>query len=126
MRDDARWSRPDRPRWRSGRTILAPLLFLVVFSILLVIVSNTYLLPAVRAARTAAPPQRRELAAWSVLILTVLLVVLLGGLFLTMRLSRFFFPAKQPPRTKTTYVDAWSESAKRMPTPPAEGEDQSD
>ena len=62
----------------------------------------------------SAPPAR--------LLLSVILVILLAGVLLTFRIGRLFFPRARPPRTSTTYVDAWSESAKRMQTPPTTDE----
>jgi hypothetical protein len=56
------------------------------------------------------------------LVLAILLFILIAGMMLTFRIGRLFFPRQTPPRTQTKYVDAWAESAKRMPVPPDEDE----
>jgi hypothetical protein len=47
----------------------------------------------------------------------VLLFILFAGVVLTFRFGRLFFPRATAPRTKTQYVDAWAESARRMQVP---------
>jgi uncharacterized membrane protein YfcA len=106
-----------RPPFKPSRTYIAIFAFLVGFTVLLIIVGFYYLVPAMDAARNATPNQRRSLAAYSTLLLAVVLFVIFAGLFLTFRIGRFFFPRKTPPRTHTKYVDAWAEAGKRL-TPP--------
>lgn len=112
-------------RFRPGRTPLAVLLFFVGFAALLVFVSFYYLKPAMAAWLDATPAQRRGLAAYSWLLMALVLFALFVGLMMTFRFGRFFFPRTTPPPTKTKYVDAWAESGKRMAVPdePDESDD---
>ena len=56
-----------------------------------------------------------ELGDVSPYIVGVILFVVGVGIVLTFRVSRFFFPrAHRIERAKTQYVDAWSESARRL------------
>lgn len=98
----------------------AILTFLLAFSALLVLLIWYYLIPAGEAAKGASPHGRAELRAVSALLLAVVLFILLVGLVLTFRAGRFFFPRPPQKPTKTQYVDAWAESAKRLKVPPAE------
>jgi hypothetical protein len=99
------------------------LIFMLAFAVLIAIVSRYYLIPAMLAAKDATVREKRLLTAVSRLLLVVILFVVGVGIVLTFRVSRFFFPRQgQVLRTKTTYVDAWAESGKRM-EPPAEDED---
>lgn len=111
---------------RSGRILWGTLAFLLGFSLLIVIVSDWYLLPALEAARSANPLERKTLSAHARLLLAVVLFVLVAGILLTFRFGRFFFPRQREPGTgaapPTRYSDAWAESARRMPTPPSERE----
>jgi len=111
---------PLLPSFRSGRTYWAVLIYLVAFAVLLLVVMKFYLLPAVQAAQTASPEDRKRLAAGALLVMIVILFVLGAGLVLIFRVGRFFLPRPVPPRKRTQYVDAWAESAKRMETPPKE------
>jgi uncharacterized BrkB/YihY/UPF0761 family membrane protein len=94
--------------------------FLLGFAIFLLILSHTYLLPAFDALRTATPDEKKRIAAYSRLLLAVILVILGAGIILTFRIGRYFLPRHRPPRTRTEYTDAWAESARRMPQPPPE------
>lgn len=108
-------------RRHGGAIHWAILAFLLGFSLLLVVLIWYYLIPAGEAARDASPPDKAKLRAVSTLLLAVVLFVLFVGLILTFRVGRFFFPRPHPGTgkpVKTQYVDAWAESAKRMPTPP--------
>ena len=104
-------------RRRAGRTPWAVVTFLVGFAVLIVFVSFYYLLPAMDAALDATPRQRRGLAAYSWLLMALVLMILFVGLMMTFRFGRFFFPRSAPPASKTKYVDAWAESAKRVSVP---------
>ena len=99
---------------RSGRTMLAVLAFLLAFAILIVIVSEAYLLPALAAFNNATKAQRNEMAAYARLLMSILLVVLVIGLMLTFRMGRWFFPRSSEPPVKTKFIDAWAEAGKRM------------
>jgi hypothetical protein len=94
--------------------------FLLGFAVLLLILTHSYLLPAFGAFRTASPEEKKRIAAYSRLLLAVILVMLTAGLVLTFRVGRYFLPRHRPPRTKTQYTDAWAESGRRMPQPPQE------
>ncbi len=113
--------RPAR-RTRHGKAPWAAIIFLSLFGIGLALLARYYLLGALEAynaaAKNADAAGQHAITATSTLLLAIILVVLISGLFMTFRIGRFFFPRKTAPRTKTKYVDAWSESAKRMPTPP--------
>jgi O-antigen ligase len=111
---------------RSGRTLLAVLLYLVAFGLLLSIVSHYYLIPALIAKHSATPDQKRLLAASSRLIMALLLFVLLMGLLLTFRIGRFFFPRRRDPVKPTEYVDAWEEAGRRMKVPEDEQQEEED
>jgi|SRR5579884_1606260 len=104
----------DRHRRSLVRLATGLIAYLIGFAVLLAFISHYYLLPALAAAKTATPAEKRILVAHSRLILAIFLIVLLVGLFLTFRVARFFFP--RPPRQNkpTTYPDAWSESARRL------------
>lgn len=106
---------------RAGRAHWAALVFMLGFGVLIIGVSYYYLLPAMDAAVGATDTEKRRLAAYSRLLLAVILFVLFVGLWMTFRVGRFFFPRGQSgQRTRTKYVDAWAESARRMDTPPRE------
>jgi len=91
-------------------------IFLIGYLILLVVISHYYLLPAADSWRNATPTERRLLSASSALLLSVVLLIVIVGLLLVLRVRRYFqFPSGA--RTKTEYVDAWSESARRMKVP---------
>lgn len=90
--------------------------FLIAFTILLCILMIHFLMPAAQAAQNASPADKLKLRAVSALLLSVVLFVLFTGLLLSVRLSRRL--SSRPKPTKTQYIDAWSESAKRLKTPP--------
>ena len=105
---------------RSGKIHWSLLAFLLGFTILMIAISYYTLIPGMQAATQPGitDDEKRRLVAWYRLLLTVVLFILFAGLVLTFRFGRLFFPRPIPPRTKTEYVDAWSESAKRMSVPP--------
>ena len=120
-------ARPRRPiPHRTGRMHWAALAFLIGFTALLLVVCYGYLFPAMEAAKGATDPEKRQLVGLSRLLLVVVLLVLYGGLLLTFRVGRFFLPRSTGERTKTQYVDAWAESAKRVKVPDAEDDDDHD
>ena len=108
---------------RPGRIYWATLAFLIGFAVLIYVISDWYLLPALDAAQGATTGEKRQLAAYSRLLLAIVLVILICGILLTFRFGRFFFPRNREPSGPTKYVDAWAESGKRMQTPPAGDDD---
>ena len=115
--------RPLRAKLRtapSGRIYWATLAFLLGFAVLIVIVSDWYLLPAMDAARQAAPAERKTLAAHARLLLAIVLFILIAGILLTFRFGRFFLPRQREPSKPTRYTDAWAESARRLDVPPSQ------
>lgn len=103
-----------RPRW-------SVLVFLLAFTAGVVVLTYWYLFPALRAfveAHQSGDKQgARAISGTAALLLAVVLFILVCGVMLTLRMGRFFFPRNAPPRTKTTYVDAWAESGRRMRAP---------
>ena len=107
---------------RSGRILWGTLAFMAGSAVLILVISKWYLLPALAAARDAAPAERRTLAAHARLLLSVVLFILISGILMTFRFGRFFLPRHRDGerRKPTQYVDAWTESARRMQTPPSD------
>jgi hypothetical protein len=103
---------------RLRRSLWATLAFLAGFGVLIVLVSNYFLIPAADAARTADQAGKRQLSAVAMLMLAILLFIMLVGLLMTFRVRRFFQPGEPVKRDKTEHIDAWAESARRMTTPP--------
>ena len=66
------------------------------------------------AAQDATPGQKRELAAFSRLLLAIVLFILCVGILMIFRVRRFFFPRASAKRQKTEYIDAWAEAGKRL------------
>ena len=112
---------------RSARIHWSALVFLLVFTAVLIGVVYFALIPGMEAASRPgiSDEEKRRLVAYYRLLLMVILFILFAGLVLTVRFGRFFFPRKTAPRTQTPYVDVWAESAKRVQVPPDE-EDQSE
>jgi len=105
---------------RAGRTIFAVLSFLTLFLILVLLVSKFYIEPSMQLAshlNRNDPQQLKErhaIAAHGMLVMMLLLTLLVIGLLMTFRISRFFFPRPTAPRTRTKVIDAWAEAGKRM------------
>ena len=99
--------------------------FLFIFTVLLIAVASYVLVPGFEAIqdKQLTPEEKRSLQAWYRLLLFVLLFILFAGVVLTFRFGRLFFPRANAPRTRTQYVDAWAESARRMETPPKENDE---
>jgi hypothetical protein len=112
-------------RWRFPWGLLV---FLLAFAALIFIVARWYLLPAMQSASSATPQEKRLLTATSWLLLVVILFVVGAGIVITFRVGRFFFPRSTAAtgESKTEYIDAWSESAKRMTHLPAADEEDDD
>jgi small-conductance mechanosensitive channel len=102
---------------RLRRALWAAVAFLCGFAALIVIVGNYYLVPALDAAHTADTAGKRQISAFSMLLLAVILFTLIIGLLMTFSIRRFFFPTSSKPVARTEHIDAWAESAKRMATP---------
>ena len=117
-----------RPRVRrAGAVRWGAILFLVGFTILFAAVASYCLLPGMQAAVHATnDDDKRRLVAWYRLLLAIMLLILFSGLMLTFRFGRFFLPRPTPAPTRTEYVDAWAESAKRVKLSPADDDDDSD
>ena len=105
-------------RQRAIRLLVASVAFILASAAMIVIVFRGYLKPAYEAWRQADPQQRSLLSASSTLLLAVVLVLVLLLLITAFGVRRFFHLGRHgPDRAKTHYVDAWSESARRMNTP---------
>ena len=100
------------------------LVFLLLFSIFVIVIAYYTVIPGMEAAKDASPQEKRTLVAWYRLLLFVLLFILFAGMVITFRFGRLFFPRAGSQRIKTEYVDAWAESAKRVEVPPADEKDQ--
>jgi protein-S-isoprenylcysteine O-methyltransferase Ste14 len=100
-----------------GRAFWPAIAFLVAFFILLLIVSHRFLLPALRVSQGIDSTGRKHLAAISALVLTVVLFCLLVLLLMAFRPGRLLFSRRTEAPSKTDYIDAWQESADRMPMP---------
>jgi hypothetical protein len=111
-----------RHRDRRGRVHWAAIAFLVVFAAVALWIAYYAMQPVAQATQHASDEEKRRIVAWFRLLLAVLLFILIAGLVLTFRFGRLFFPRPTPPRTKTPYVDAWAESAKRVRVP-SEGDE---
>jgi len=92
---------------------------MVGFMVLITFLTSYYIIPATEAFMLGTTGEKRQIDAYSSLLMCVLLVILLSGLLLTFRIGRYFFPRQLPKREKTKYVDAWAEAGRRAPTPPA-------
>src|SRR5271170_3534139 len=97
---------------RQARTYVRVIVYLLGFVVLLLVVWHSYLAPAIDAAQHADIKGKKTLQAVSQLMLALVLVYLLIGLILVFRVGRFFFPrpGPGPQRTKTKFVDAWTEA----------------
>ena len=102
------------------------LVFLFGFTVLVVVIAYLALIPGLQAATqpSVSDQEKRALVAWYRLLLMVVLFILFAGVVLTFRFGRLFFPRNAPPRTKTQYVDAWAESARRVQVPPADEDEE--
>lgn len=108
---------------RVGRAFTGIIVFLVASMVVVLVVAERFLLPAMRVSIGVDATGKKYLAALAMVVLAIVLVMLVLILVLVFRPSRYFLPRPWQPRTQTRYVDAWAESARRMETPPAEDED---
>jgi lysylphosphatidylglycerol synthetase-like protein (DUF2156 family) len=102
---------------RLRRSTWAMVAYLLGFAVLITIISRYYLIPAMQAANEATAGERRQLSAYSMLLMAIVLLIVVVGIILTFRISRFFFPRPAHPRATMKDIDAWSESARRMSPP---------
>lgn len=98
----------------------APVLFLLSFLAALGVIAWFWLEPMLRIASEGSPEEQRKLAAYSALLIAVLVLVLLVGLIITMRIGRRLRMLGTRDRVQTDYPDAWEESARRTKPPTAE------
>ena len=96
--------------------------FMLAAWIILFLVTDLFLIPALRVANGADSLARKQLAAISALVLAIILTCLLAIVFLVLRPGRFFMPRKSEPKVRTRYVDAWAEAGQRIEVPEEEEE----
>src|SRR3982751_5880048 len=94
---------------RFSRPIFALIGFMIAAWVILFLVTDVYLIPALKAVQGADSIARKQLAALSALVVAILLLILRPG--------RFFLPGKSGPKTRTKYVDAWAAAGERMEIP---------
>ena len=94
--------------------------FMLAAWAILFLVTDLYLLPALRVAQGADATARKQLAALSALVLAIILTSLIVILMLVLRPGRFFIPRKTDTRTTTRYTDAWAEAGQRLEVPKQE------
>jgi len=99
--------------------IWTTLVFALTAIAVVLLVCLEFLRPAVDAWNHADTHGRKMLAAVAMLLAGVLLFFLLVMSWLAIRFAR---PRKPAGKTVTKYIDAWTESGKRMKTPPQEDE----
>lgn len=97
--------------------------FMLAAWVILFLVTDIFLIPAMQVAKGADATARRQLAAISALVLAIILTSLLAILFLVLRPGRFFLPRKHE-KVRTRYVDAWAEAGQRMEVPQENEEDE--
>src|SRR5437868_13366335 len=71
--------------------------FMLAAWIILFLVTDLFLIPALRAANGADSFARKQLAAISALVLAIILTCLVAILMLVLRPGRFFLPKKSEP-----------------------------
>jgi hypothetical protein len=103
---------------RSARSFVPLLIYLSVFTAILIIVCREYLIPSMAVAKNATLHQRAILAVYARLLLTILLIILFALLLIALRSGEFLRRRFTANRKPTVYPDAWVEAAKRMKTPP--------
>lgn len=104
-------------QFRAGRAIWPLVAFLIGFTVLIALVSNQFLIPALVAAKGASVEEKRQLVAFARLLLAIVLLILWVGILFLFRIRRFFFPRSSTAKQKTEYVDAWAEAGRRMQEP---------
>ena len=89
------------------------IVFLAGSTVLIVLVSHHFLIPAMLVSHEATPQEKRHIQAMATLLLTVVLFILGVGIVLMLRIKRYFVGSPAPARQKTEYIDAWAEAGKR-------------
>lgn len=89
------------------------IVFLFGFTVLILVISHHFLIPALLVTRDATPQEKRHIQAVATLLLAVVLFILMVGLLLVLRVRRFFVSSPAPTRQKTEYIDAWAEAGRR-------------
>lgn len=102
------------PHFRPARSYLPLIIFMAGFVFLMWFVADQFLVPGLEAAKDATPRQKRQLMAYSRLLMAIVLLVVCVSMLLLFRVRRFFFPPFPSKRQKTEYVDAWAEAGKRI------------
>src|SRR5437867_830588 len=96
---------PPMPQSRLRRALWATAAFLLGFAALLAVVVNYFLIPAMQDARNADPAGKRQLSAYSTLLLAVVLFIIGVGLFMIFASTDFSFQEqldRAPTRTTST------------------------
>lgn len=109
---------------RFTRPLLTLIGFMLAAWVIIFLVTDLYLVPALRAAQGADAMAKKQLAAISALVLAIILTSLAAIFLLVLRPGRFFLPRKQEPRSRTKYVDAWAEAGQRIEAPKEEEEEE--
>lgn len=111
----------DRPS-RVGRIYWAMAAYLGGFVILIGLLVRYFILPGLAVLNDPATSeaQRNRLGAVAALLMVLVLILLLVGLVLVFRVRRYFHEHSSR-RQQTVCVDAWAESANRVPA--QDGED---
>jgi hypothetical protein len=99
---------------RRGRSYLGLLIHLATFSVVLLIVLNDYLVPALQRMSHANPADKRRIQDITLLLLTILLFYLFLGLFIALRFRRFIQTRQAAKRVQTQHIDAWAEAGRRF------------
>lgn len=107
------------------RLLVATAAFVLGAATVIFLTVRMYLLPAYHAWRRADPRQRDLLSASSALLLALVLVLLLLLLVAAFGVRRYFFPGPSSQRTRTRYIDAWTEAGRRARSDEAPKSDES-
>jgi uncharacterized membrane protein YedE/YeeE len=104
-----------RPILRSLLLAWPLVIFLAGFAALIALITHQYLVPAGTAVIGATPPQKRLLSAYSALLLSIVLLIIITGLVMVYRHRRSVRGVLNPPvERETKVVDAWAESGRRI------------
>ena len=108
------------PPTRAGRAFAGVVAFFALFGAGLGYVSIAYVLPMLDVYKDADPQDQRRISAYAMLMMVVLLVILFSGMILALRAGGFLRATQNRKPKPTEYVDAWTESARRLKVPPRE------
>jgi len=109
---------PTDPPPRGPRMPWGVIIMLFCLGLLVAFVSFSYLLPALDAFYHADAKGKSHIVAVSRLLLAVVLFVIACAMLLVARIGRFFHYRPTGPPSKTTIIDAWAESGRRLKPPP--------